>query len=161
MKTTRLHSRARSDSPGAGQAGCLYFWAESLLKHRALMMRAMYIRALSIISTCLFRAMQGLRRGIQGGIQGVFKLHTPMNTPLNTPTVKSLLVSFYECRHTSSVRNDRGFLFAFHSGICRRSPLPSKERRQNAYNCNKKSHAERDACGMGFLYLLICPRRNP
>ena len=33
-------------------------------------------------------------------IQGVFKLHTPMNTPLNTPTVKSLLVSFYECRHT-------------------------------------------------------------
>ena len=43
--------------------------------------------------------MQGLRRGIQGGIQGVFKLHTPMNTPLNTPTVKSLLVSFYECRH--------------------------------------------------------------
>lgn len=22
-----------------------------------------------------------------------------MNTPLNTPTVKSLLVSFYECRH--------------------------------------------------------------
>ena len=62
---------------------------------------------------------------------------------------------------TSSVRNDRGFLFAFHSGICRRSPLPSKVRRQNAYNCNKKSHAERDACGMGFLYLLICPRRNP
>ena len=67
MKTTRLHSRARSDSPGAGQAGCLYFWAESLLKHRALMMRAMYIRALSA------PAFSELCRGFVGVFKGVFK----------------------------------------------------------------------------------------
>ena len=50
----------------------------------------------SIISTCLFRAMQGLRRGIQGGIQGVFKLHTPMNTPLNTPTPSGHFAKLYQ-----------------------------------------------------------------
>ena len=75
MKTTRLHSRARSDSPGAGQAGCLYFWAESLLKHRALMMRAMYIRALSA------PAFSELCRGFVGVFKGVFKGYSPCIPP--------------------------------------------------------------------------------
>ena len=49
-----------------------------------------------------------------------------MNTPLNTPTVKSLLVSFYECRHNFDrvCENKSGFFVLIFWPIRTQADMP-------------------------------------